>query len=1438
MAGTIAFSGLSGIDTSSWIDALVSVKQTTLTSLQSQQALKKTLLSTVNSIKSFFTSFQNALQKVTDAQFGISSMDLFMQNLAKSSNTNIVTATATTDAARQSYDVLVNQLATSTKATSSYTQNVTKDATLDTTLGTLGVTSGTITVNNQSFSVNTDDTLSTLITKFKNVGVTANLDTDTSKFTVSTNVAGINDGTTGLKTALKLSDTPISGVTSGTLVYADTSTALSKLGLTGGAVTMNAAGGATSNYTITKNATNYTIQKGAGPTTTLTTLGDLFNYMTGTVGADSATIDSKGNISIQGAVITPVGGGSNILSALNLTQVVDRTVMKSGALQVTNTHIADSSTTMAKLGIAGTTTFIINGVTNNITSDKTIGNLETILNGAGVGASMSIDSSGVISINTNGATLGGTVLTSLGLNPTTDGTTIQSSAHTITNYANGSTLLSSLGVTNAMTYVAYKSDGTALTGTLNNNGSLTVDDFVTKLKSNGLDASFDSTTGKITINNGYITGTAATQLGMAVTNTSQTIIATGSTTLSQLGATTDTNSLTINGASTNYAKATNLTTIMSAITSAGGTATLASDGTLKITGVTLGGTIPTLLGLSTTQQGTSITSGNLTYVTNTSSTSSAGLNQTVSTNITAATQLGYINSSLTDYTLSINGTNKTYNASTALSTVAADIASAGGTMKINDDSTITVSGVNLSGGLVSKLDLGATSQGTVLSSNSAINVGGLTYTADSSTTFSKLGATSGTSISINGTNYNYSSSDTLSKMFTDITYSGGTGSIDSNGVITVKGVTLTGAGVTVLGLNATSQGTSVSSGALTYVSATTSTGGTKNSTAVSTANVSSLLSSVVKTSGTTYSLNLDNGSGSPTTKTYLDTSTTLSTIFSDITAKGGTASIDSDGKISVSGVNLSGNLMAALGLTATGQQGSNATGSTALTAGTTLASAGVLRVIINESDVVDLNYTAGTAISSVVSDLNALGINASVSSGHLVSYSADKSFTLSGSVGSYMLGAGGSANFDTGYSASGKTSTTVTTANTASILENLGVTSGEIQIKNSLGTITGSIGVSDTMTVAQLQSSLSNYGFTMSVASGKFTISSASGNTLVDGTSNLTSTLGTTTWTNTNSAVTNATKMSQLGYTNGTSMSLLVDGSSLYQLSFGANDSVQDVENTLATFGVNANVSSGVFNASSSTHTFTLTGDLAKTLTNGTTGYVNSNKGYTSQKEQYTTAVTPLSTSSTIASLLGSNTGGTLRLAINGSQIVSLTYGATDTVSDVIKDLSDLGITASVSGTGVFSAKSTGETFVLSGEVGQALRGASGTTTDIDEGYQSGTLQEVHTSTATNSSVLKDLGIKSGQIYVMDSNNNVVNSIDISDSMTVQQVKATLLSNGFSMGIDGTGKVTVSSTNGYTLTDGSSDMVSKMNLSTWTNTTAKVTTGTTLSQLGFKDGSN
>ena len=126
---SISFSGLaSGLDTSSWVEALVSVKQQKVTALQSELTALKSKKTTVNDTRSVFTSFRSALEKLTDAKFG-GTYDLFGKNTAVSSNNDIFTATAASGAVRQNYDIVVNQLATYTKAQSKASASAVADDT-------------------------------------------------------------------------------------------------------------------------------------------------------------------------------------------------------------------------------------------------------------------------------------------------------------------------------------------------------------------------------------------------------------------------------------------------------------------------------------------------------------------------------------------------------------------------------------------------------------------------------------------------------------------------------------------------------------------------------------------------------------------------------------------------------------------------------------------------------------------------------------------------------------------------------------------------------------------------------------------------------------------------------------------------------------------------------------------------------------------------------------------------------------------------------------------------------------------------------------------------------------------------------------------------------------------------------------------------------------
>ena len=178
MASTISFSGLaSGLDTSSWVEAFVSVKQQKVTALQTDLKSKQTVKNTLNDTRSKFTTLRSAIEKLTDAKFG-GSMNLFAKNSATSSDTDIFTATATSDATRQNYDITVQQLATYTKATSKNAASAVADD--NTKLKNLGISDGTLTayVNGQKYSVNINDTstLGDLKAKLAGFGVKTDID--------------------------------------------------------------------------------------------------------------------------------------------------------------------------------------------------------------------------------------------------------------------------------------------------------------------------------------------------------------------------------------------------------------------------------------------------------------------------------------------------------------------------------------------------------------------------------------------------------------------------------------------------------------------------------------------------------------------------------------------------------------------------------------------------------------------------------------------------------------------------------------------------------------------------------------------------------------------------------------------------------------------------------------------------------------------------------------------------------------------------------------------------------------------------------------------------------------------------------------------------------------------------------------------------------------
>ena len=205
MTSGITFSGLaSGLDTSSWVEALVSVKKEEVTKLQTNLKSIQTQKSTLNDTRSKFSTLRTSIEKLTDAKFG-GTFDLFTKNSAVSSNSDIFTATVTSSAARQTYDVKVKQLATYTKATSNETASAVADDT--TKLSNLGISEGSLTtyVNGKKTTINIskNDTLGDLKSRLAAAGIKTDIDeTGVLKFSAQNEGDTIHIGATTDETNL------------------------------------------------------------------------------------------------------------------------------------------------------------------------------------------------------------------------------------------------------------------------------------------------------------------------------------------------------------------------------------------------------------------------------------------------------------------------------------------------------------------------------------------------------------------------------------------------------------------------------------------------------------------------------------------------------------------------------------------------------------------------------------------------------------------------------------------------------------------------------------------------------------------------------------------------------------------------------------------------------------------------------------------------------------------------------------------------------------------------------------------------------------------------------------------------------------------------------------------------------------------------------------
>ena len=509
---TISFSGLaSGLDTSSWVESLVSLKQAKVTELEDEKDLVTTTKEAVANIKSFFTSFRSVLEKVTDTKFNVSTMDIFAQNLATSSNVDILSAIATAEAKEATYEINVDKLATSTQAASGYkftTQIVTTTAaTLDSKLANLGVKSGNIgvTVNGleQNLYIADNDTIQTFIDKLNNLGVSASFNQDSGVFNMNIGINDINDkDNTGIIAALHLegvnegyqSDKLEITKTDTTFESADESTLLTDLGVKRGTLTIEA------------NDAIYNVEIDND-----TTLGEFLQALRDE--NINASLTEGGVFRLEDAVITN-DGTTNLIDAFGLQQSVSSNIQQSGDLSyktvVTDVTVATLDSLLNDItenGVSNGDTVVVKNSNNEtstirLSSTSTLGDLFDGLKAAGMMAALNND--GTITIS-GGEITGGSFdavrefgLVTTPTSSTVTGNVLQKTVTTTQLATEDTRLVKDLGV-KAGALEVTTGDGTVHSITIDS--GMTIGDLIDTYESLGISASINSS-GVLTVAGG------------------------------------------------------------------------------------------------------------------------------------------------------------------------------------------------------------------------------------------------------------------------------------------------------------------------------------------------------------------------------------------------------------------------------------------------------------------------------------------------------------------------------------------------------------------------------------------------------------------------------------------------------------------------------------------------------------------------------------------------------------------------------------------------------------------------------------------------------------------------------------------------------------------------------------------------------------------------
>ncbi len=1359
----ISFSGLAtGLDTNSWVSALTALKNAKVEELQAERAAVVNVRDVVDGIKSYFTSFKSSLERLTDAKFKVDALDIFVQNLANSSDPSKVTATATSSASRDTYEVGVTQLATATKVNTAIreTYTATYTASDDTKLSILGVKEGYVSLNNKEIQIENSDTLGTLVEKLEGIGIDADYDETLGRLTFKTDIFESDQGVTELFTALGLEFKTVSGLKSAELkmegyVTIKPDTLLADIGVNGGDIMIN--------------QTLENIAFGADAT-----VQDALDWFNNKYGAGTASMDAEGIITITGIDAIEVTGGSNVLTGLGLSGVVDGVASSSPELSHVQTETAEWGTELGKLNTTfanynlvlgnGTTTATIN-LSANSTLQDVKDQITAYATANGMNATVELDEDGalVISGDIDNLYVSGGVATGLGLEYTSVfGTTMTGSAlpdYVLTKTATASTTFDDLGISGANLNYKILNDRQEEVFASAVTGGMTLENWFDSMKQYGITATL-SDTGVISIEGGVISGNLATALGLGsvvsgseiseTTATSTalsgvvTVTATLTTTLGDLNITSNP-SLTIrqgaNETTINFTNASTIKDVLDAVNSNGGTATFENN-VLKISGVdNITGTALTAFGLAATGTGdaTSLTATGITYTTGSIATESSKFSDY---GITPASYNVYASNG------DLIASNVALSADATISDMIAQLASYGLEGYVDSSGCINISGGYITGTMATNLGISTSAYKTQVTSVTQVSKQfsvQVATVATLGTTLSQVNL-SGGSITIKhdedaAKTFNFSGSSTFADIQDAVLSAGGEFSMQ-DGIFSISGVKVTGATSGIGIAHSLGSDTTYTTTSTTVITTTVNTIPTViQQTLVTVTTTHTTTDTYAYSSNTrTYNItttDIDPGStqlssmgisgnvtvtNAGTNATFGTSGKTVNDLLAWLTTNGVETSFengrfvmsaDSDIQVSNDSMGISSNVVRETLTRNTTSSVLNNTQVHTVTAATTLgaftdnASERTLEMVIN-GETVSKAFAATDTVQTVIDFLAAQGITASMTSGTFKASSTYQEFSVGGELGFFLLGNNPSittSSRNTEWTGRINDYEKAATIDENTKIETLGVTLGSIKIYDNGTWINSAITLDENSTIGDFLNALAGYGFDATLAGGKITITADSDKYIANETSDFVTKFGLTNRTQTsvnlydqtNSAelimtsthpIEGSTTLKDLGFDSGASLRLEINGV-MQTLGFTADETVQDVLDSISTWGIDVELDGNVLKASSETQTFKMLGTLAEKLCGTAPTYVTTEKVLGYQGAEQNSDNTYVADETTKLTDLGISTGY-FNVFKDDQMFSTIAIREDTTVGQLFSALAAFGITSNIDANGVLSIESIG----------------------------------------------------------------------------------------------------------------------------------------------------